>query len=498
MAYNKAKKQNKAKRQADFRLKEVNMKSIVKGILSVMCAGALAFSLVGCNEKQVISAYDIAVKNGFVGTEQEWLQSLHGKDGQDAPAITIKDLYDEAKNNGFTGTYLDFCTSLGINAVEDNNVTQIAENMMSVVGIYCGFTKTTYTGGVVGKKEVDYSLSAGSGVILSLNKDAGSAIVVTNYHVLYNKDSDTAGISDYIYLYLHGATVGLTAQDGVGFNDGGKDAMRATFVGGAMDYDVAILKIEGSEYLKNSNAVAAKIGDSELVTEGEKVYAIGNPDGAGISVTGGLLSVKSEYIDIEALDERDVDGKIGVDTVSYRVMRTDTAINGGNSGGALFNAHGELIGITNAKSVGTDKDNMGYALPMLDVQAVCQNVLDNGLGCVKRATLGVMVGVESSVAEKNEDGTLNVVQVITVASDVERSATAYNLLKKGDRFLWGKITNKKGVTGEAVTFDRRYQLNALLLNVRQGDTLTLGILRDGEEVEVEIPFLRASSFTLYR
>ena len=465
----------------------------------------MALSVASCT--QVISAYDIAVQNGFVGTEQEWLESLKGKDGQDgkdAPAITIKDLYEQAKAEGFTGTYLDFCKELGIDAMENNDVAQIANNIMSVVEIYCGWRKTTSKSGLLNRKEVEYSMSTGSGVIIELDKKNGSALVVTNYHVIYNKDSDAAGIcnKEDMRLYLHGAAINFYADKTLDeFSDGGEDAMRATYVGGSMDYDVALLKIERSEYLKKSNATAAKLGNSETLAEGERVFAIGNPDGAGISVTSGVLSVKSEYIDIEAIDGRDVDGTIGTDLVSYRVMRTDAAINGGNSGGGLFNAAGELVGITNAKSVGTDKDDMGYALPIYDVVSVCNNIIANGRGCVLRAMLGVMVGATSGVAEKNEDGTLDVVQKFVVAKAVAEDAFSYGKLFLDDVFVWGQIVSKNGTAGAKKYFARQYQLNNLLLNVRLGDTLKLGVLRvvDGVETEVtvELAFTSASNFVVY-
>ena len=172
---------------------------------------------------QVISAYDIAVKNGFVGTEQEWLASLRGKDGQDgedAPVITIQDLYEEALKNGFTGTYLEFCQSLGVDAQEGNDVGKIAQNMMSVVEIYCGWSKTTTTGGLVANKQVDYSMSMGSGVIIDLDKKNGDALIITNYHVIYNQDSDAKGICDLVKVYLHGSAVNFYADETAGFNDG--------------------------------------------------------------------------------------------------------------------------------------------------------------------------------------------------------------------------------------------------------------------------------------
>ena len=483
------------------------MKKFLKVMASILCVGTIALSATACTE--VISAYDIAVKNGFVGTEQEWLASLKGKDGidgedgKDAPAITVQELYEQAKLENPELTYEEFCQQIGITNFGHNDVEMIANNIMSVVEIYCGWTKTTTVGGLLAREEVDYSMSTGSGVIVNLDKEKGNALVITNYHVLYNKDSDAKGIcrDRDMRLYLHGAVINFYADSITGFNDGGADAMMATYVGGSMDYDVALLRIENSDYLKKSCATEAKIGDSERAVEGEKVFAIGNPDGAGISVTSGILSVKSEYIDIEAIDERDVDGKIGTDTVSYRVMRTDAAINGGNSGGALFNAKGELIGITNAKSVGTDKDDMGYALPIYDVVAVANNILDNGKGCVMRGMLGVMVGQISGVAEKNEDGTLNIVQKFAVAQEVAASSFSYGKLQLNDVFVWGQIIPKKGTAGEKVYFDRQYQLNTLLLNVRLGDTVKLGIMREvngvESEVTVELVFNSPNCFVAY-
>ena len=458
------------------------MNKLLKGFIALLCVATFAFGFSACKDAE--SAYDIAVKNGFVGTEEEWLRSLHGANGEDADDITANDLYEQAKANGYEGSYLDFCKDLDIEALQTNDTEQIAENVMSVVGVYCGFTSTT--GGGFGKPaSTVYSMSMGSGVIIDLNKEAGNALIVTNYHVLYNEASKTKnGISDNICLYLFGA-LNRFSPDPKQIDVG--NGMRATYVGGAMDYDIALLKVEGSEYLKKSAATEAEIGDSEQMSVGEEVFAIGNPDGAGISVTEGILSMKSEYISISALDGRDEDRDGLVDEVSYRVMRTDSAINGGNSGGALFNAKGELIGITNAKSVGSEKDNMGYALPMTQVGNLCDNILDNN-GMVKCATLGVAVAVTNSVS----DDKLNVTEEITVAKAAQIStASSYGKLREGDIFQWVEYN------GEKMVLTRRYQVNELLLTVRKGDKVTFGILRDGYEMDVEITFDKDSYFTIY-
>lgn len=463
------------------------MKKIIKGVLTLSCAAMLAIGLAAC-DTPVVNAYDIAVQNGFQGTEAEWLLSLHGANGEDGEDLDAEKLYDAAVKNGYTGTFLEFCGTLNISVQPKNDTAQIADNMMSIVRIYCGYSVTT-SGGWLGQgASTSYGTQAGSGVIIDLNKEAGNALIVTNYHVLYNKSSDQRGILSNICVYPYGAYNAFDAKDGDLYGDG----IEATYVGGAMDYDIALLRVEGSEYIKNSTVTEAEIGDSDTVKVGEETFVIGNPGGTGISVTEGIVSVDSEYISISALDNRDLDRDGQIDGVSFRVMRTDAAVNGGNSGGGLFNAKGELIGIVNAKSTGSSTDNMGYALPITQVIKVCDNILDNE-GKVKLATLGVMVSTKSSKAVENEDGTRSIVEEFTVATAVSNGAAAYQKLDAGDVFKAGKIND-----GETVEFIRRYQLSDLLMSVRKGDKVTLVVLdSNNDEKTVEILFDKDEYFTTY-
>jgi serine protease Do len=237
--------------------------------------------------------------------------------------------------------------------------------------------------------------------------------------------------------------------------------------------------------LKNKLVSEAKVGDSDKVIVGEKVYVVGNPEGAGIAVTSGAISVESEYITMMSTD-----GKRSVD---YRVIRTDAAINGGNSGGALYNAKGELIGIVNAKSVGDDMDNMGYALPISSVKHVCKNIFDNG-GLVKRAMLGVMVSMESCKVEFDENGHLRKTETFVVAEEAtSMTAAAYGKLKTGDVFRYIIING-----GEKIYLTRQYQLNDVLMQVRKGDVVTLGVEREMVgETEVEITYNKETYFVAY-
>lgn len=466
------------------------MKKTTKTILSALCAATLLFGATACGT----SAYEIAVQNGYKGTEKEWLATLQGKDGKDGKDLTAKDLYEKAVEEGFTGSYIDFCRDvLGVDVIENNDADTIAENVTSVVSIYCGFSKTVTTGGagnimggLIGgggstQQQVQHYSSAGAGVIIDLDKETGDALIVTNYHVIYDSDSNArGGISTNIYLYTYGALNGFDPQYGDQVGDG----MKATYVGGAMEYDIAVLSVSGSEYLKSSIATEATFGDSDVVQPGEKVFAIGNPDGAGIAVTEGIVSVESEYIEMLSSD--------GESTLQYRVMRTDAAINSGNSGGALFNADGELIGITNAKNASSEVDNMGYALPTSQVKNLVENIKANrAYSGARVATLGIAVQVVKSRAYYDEQNRLRIEEEFEV-KQVNMGA-AGNKLKIGDS-IKGICINE----GEWVTFTRQYQLIDQLLSVRKDDTVQLKVVdSNGNERTETIVFNSDTYFVTY-
>ena len=487
------------------------MNKFLKNVLALSCAAVAAVGFCGCN--QIVNAYDIAVKNGFKGTEAEWLASLNGTNGEDGSDLKIQDVYEEAKAAGYEGTFLEFLKEyLSVDLVENNDTETIAKNVSSVVSVCCAFTTTTtyrqqgWFNGTVNKTIIEASAAAGSGVVIDLDKEKGNALIVTNYHVLYSLGVDTENdISDCIYVYPYGArnlfnsggeldqTTGKyllsdANKDGkVDKNDQGDmggDGIKATFVGGAMDYDIALLKVENSQYLKTSAVTKATMGNSDEIMVGEKVYAIGNANGMGISVTSGVVSVESETIDMSALDN-------AAEKVYYRVLRTDAAINHGNSGGALFNANGDLIGITNAKNVEEETDNMGYALPITQVKNLVKNIQANG-GVVQRAMLGVTMRTSASNASFNESGKLVITEEITVES-VSSGASAEGKLQLGD------VVKAFVIDGKTTTITRSYMLNDLLLTVRKGDTITLKVLRGASkaETDVTITFDKDDYFVLY-
>ena len=458
-----------------------------KRIISVLCGAIMTFGAIGfasCNK--AITAYEIAVKNGFQGTEEQWLESLHGDNGNDGADFDIYDAYENAKaKDGFEGSFEEFLKQyLSVTISEDNDTKAIANATSSIVSICAGFTKTEIGNSALDKKLVP-SASAGSGVIYKINENAKNAYIITNYHVLYNKDADEK-ISDCVYVYPYGALNGFTTEyrtdkntNGVGNGvlDSGEQmgdmyggGIKARFIGGAMEYDIAVLETYSNDYFgANTTANEADILSSELVTVGEKTFAIGNANGEGISATSGILSVESEYITMTSPDT--------TRAIRYRVMRTDAAINHGNSGGGLFNANGKLIGITNAKNVEDETDNMGYALPSTQVKYVVDNILDNKADkCVWRATLGIQTQIKSS-SGKIVKGKYVIEEEFQITDyAIPNTAAAYGKLFAGDVIQTIKIVDKDGnVKTDTTKLTRSYQLVDLCLTVRKGDTVTLGI-----------------------
>ncbi|MBQ3003971.1 MAG: trypsin-like peptidase domain-containing protein [Clostridia bacterium] len=308
---------------------------------------------------------------------------------------------------------------------------------------------------------------AGSGVILRLDGETGSAFVITNYHVVYMSGSyfQKGGICDEIFLFLYGM-------------ESDAYAIPATFVGGSASYDIAVLYVENSDLLKNAyasgSAAAANIADSDLLTPGETAIAIGNPEASGISVTTGIVSVDSEYITMTASD---YSGE-----VELRVIRIDTAVNSGNSGGGLFDAEGKLIGIVNAKISASDVENIGYAIPSNVACAIADNIIDycfeTDCVTVMRGIMGVTVGVSAlSTAFDSETGRFERIEEVYI-HEVVSGGLAEGNLQAGDIVLSIAVGDKV----KAVT--RQHHLIDAMLNVRVGDTVTTTVLRDGKEIAI--------------
>ena len=215
-------------------------------LLSAALAGVMTISLCACDlfEGDPVfdnkTPYEIATEQGYDGSPESYLASVIGVGSGGDSQVRIA--YEEAKKEGYTGTFLDFLqTYLSLSVNDSANINRA---LTSVVSIRCGFQESL--GGYRPSSNTQSVTSAGSGVIYSLEKENGNAYVITNYHVVYNADSvgteTTAHVSDNISLYLYGGELS-------------SGAIRATYLGGAMNYDIAVLKVEGSEVLKQSSEI---------------------------------------------------------------------------------------------------------------------------------------------------------------------------------------------------------------------------------------------------
>jgi serine protease Do len=173
----------------------------------------------------------------------------------------------------------------------------------------------------------------------------------------------------------------------------------------------------------------------------------------------------------------------------YRVLRTDTAINGGNSGGPLFNSQGKVIGIVNAKSVSSSIDNMGYALPAATSRRVVQNILDNYTGTethgITRGLIGVTTSIKSSTARFNTTTNLtDIIEEVYVAN-IESYSVFKSDLQVDDVITNVKVTAADGTVREDMAVTRSHNISDAMLSVRVGDTVTLTITRDGQTMTFE-------------
>lgn len=443
-------------------------------IIAALCAICMLISLSSCafsypsaiisaeiNENgELILTYDdgseqnlgvVVGKNGADGKDGiDGEAGLNGKDGKDG--VDGKD--------GADG-------SLTITGASATSSAASSKGLRSAVSIICNFTATVQQGGwrpgSSSSTTKQYS-SAGSGVIYKLDKASGEALIITNYHVVYDASSDTQnGISDDISVYLYGSEIE-------------EMGMKATYVGGSLYYDIAILHIEGSDILKNSDAAEVEIADSDKTVVGDTAIAIGNAKGFGISASVGVVSVDSEYLTMTAAD--------GKTEVSFRVVRVDTAVNSGNSGGGLYDGNGRLIGIVNAKIVDDGVENIGYAIPSNVAVSIADNIIYYCLGTslerVQRAVLGITVmNKDSKAVYDPESGLVSIKETVALYEVAERSV-ASGVLFEDDILLRATLGDK------TVEITRQYHIIDLMLDVRVGDTVDITILRGGEEKTVSI------------
>ena len=462
-----------------------------KGILAAAAAAVLCAALLfaGCS-----SAYVTGIENTGDG-----LYTVHYSDGstttftvengKDGADLNIEDVYQsycerygEIEFSEFLEKYLD------VNAGDNTGVIQ--KSLQSAVTVYAEFCVTQSSGWPFGSMLKGLSQSIGSGVIYEI--DDSSVYFVTNYHVVYNSSANADNGSDIgrrLVVYLYGSEDkdkpaqinGETDELGYPVLDYGDYAIECEFVGGSYSNDLAVLRADKADvFAVNDSVAAASVADGYAV--GQTAIAIGNTEAEGISVTEGIVSVEREEV-------------LFTGGRTQEVLRIDTAIYSGNSGGGLFDLKGRLIGITNG---GNEEDqNINYAIPLQVVRGTVENILfhatdgDDNTNGLLTPTLGI--GLESQNARYVYDaaeGYGKIYEDVAVATVSSRSIAAGIGIEEGDlvcAFL---------INGKAYEIARSYDIADLRLTLRPGDTISFTVERDGAQVSTASYTLDSDDFSV--
>lgn len=286
-------------------------------------------------------------------------------------------------------------------------------------------------------------LGSGSGVIISQD-----GYIVTNNHV------------------IDGATeIDVTLND--------KRSFKAKLVGTDPSTDIALLKVDGKDL------PFVKFGDSDNLKVGEWVLAVGNPFNLTSTVTAGIVSAKARNLGIIGTD------RYGRRTEKLSIesfIQTDAAINSGNSGGALVNTNGELVGINTAIASQTGSyAGYGFAVPTSIVQKVVTDIREHGV--VQRALLGVSIGdITTEIAKEKDLKTLNGALVADVVSG---GAAEKAGIKKDD-----VINEVNGVKVNSTA-----ELQEQVGRYRPGDKITVGYVRANKQMRANVNLMNAEGTT---
>ncbi len=270
--------------------------------------------------------------------------------------------------------------------------------------------------------------SSGSGFVIT--KDG---YIVTNYHVIKSANN-----------------VQVTLNNGTSYT--------AQVIGGDEDYDIAVIKVDPGE----TELKPVVIGTSGSLSVGDEVAAIGNPLGElTFSMSEGIVSC--------------LDREINVDGTPFNMIQITAAINGGNSGGPLFNIYGEVVGIVSAKytatSNGTAAEGLGFAIPVDDVMSMIKDIMEHGQ-VTTRPYLGVSVASASYYPECGVKAGGYLAEIVEGGPADQAGLQAGDVITMIDSNL---VSSRDDVT------------NAMgSKSYKAGDTVTITFVRDGQVMTTQL------------
>ena len=376
--------------------------------------------------------------NRFANADNDPVVNGKLADSKDDGFMTLASKDDTPK----THAYIDLteaaekgCAAVVYIKVTQNGTTRIQEYYDPFDDMFSQFFGRGNGGTQRRQIETPKRQGAGSGVIIS-----SDGYIVTNNHVVEGADD-----------------IEITLNDNREF--------KATVVGMDANTDLALLKIDGKEL------PTLVIGDSDELKVGEWVLAVGNPFNLKSTVTAGIVSAKARKIAEVS--------RTGNEIESY--IQTDAAINAGNSGGALVNSRGELVGINAALYSQTGSfTGYGFAIPTTIMKKVVSDLKE--YGAVQRALIGISgsdlsayVDDQKAKDEKwNKDFGTN--EGVYVADVMENGAAKEAGIKEGDVIV--SVNDKK--------ISKMSELQEVITRFSPGDKVTVGILRDKKAKTVDV------------
>lgn len=332
-------------------------------------------------------------------------------------------------NNANTG----LVNQTSLSDYSDTSVYAANKILPSIVGIEVEYNVNTMFSMFGRQAQTATATATGSGIIISED-----GYILTNNHIVATSSSDS------YYEVSEATKVTVTL-----FNDETK--YEAKIVGKDEQTDLAVIKIEKTGLSK------AEFADSDSIKVGEFAMAVGNPLGMQTSITCGVISAVNREV-------TDSDGK------KFTLIQTDAAINAGNSGGALVNSEGKVIGINTLKLSGTGIEGMGFAIPINSTTDITSQLIQYSK--VKRPYIGITgLDLNEQMAK-----TYKLVVGVYVKSVEDFSAAEKAGIKIGDVIIEAE--------GKKIT--KMDELNEIKNSHKIGDEIKIKVNRDGQEKELTV------------
>ncbi len=336
-------------------------------------------------------------------------------------------------SNSNTTTSNGYVDQISLTNFSDTAVYAANKILPSIVGIKIEYSVNTTS--IFGRNNTSTATASGSGIIISED-----GYILTNNHVVSSSSSE----SNSYYQISEATRVTVTL-----FND--ETEYEAKIVGQDEQTDLAVIKIEKTGLTK------AEFADSDTVKVGEFAMAVGNPVNMTSTVTTGIVSAVNRKI-------TDSEGK------TYTCIQTDAAINSGNSGGALVNSEGKVIGINTLKLSGTGIEGIGFAIPINSTTDITSQLIQYSK--VKRPYIGISgINLTEETAKA-----YNLVVGVYVKTVEDFSAAEKAGIKAGDVII--EAEGKKITTMD--------ELNAIKNTHQIGDELKIKVNRNGNEKDLTI------------